>query len=94
MIGKINESTVSEKDLLEQGYKKYRGKDMDIFFNRSICQYAAECVRGNPEVFDTSRRPWILPDNGSVAYNEEILNRCPTGALKYIIKDKSKNNSA
>ena len=46
----------------DAGRKEYRGRDVTISFDASRCLHAAECVRGLPEVFDTSQRPWIQPD--------------------------------
>ncbi|MBO0477402.1 (4Fe-4S)-binding protein [Vagococcus sp. DIV0080] len=83
-----NEATVSEKELLEAGYRKYDGEDMSIFYSRDICEHAGKCVKGNPEVFEVGRRPWIITDNGEVNHTADVINQCPTGALKYIKKEK------
>lgn len=77
---------MTEKALLESGYRKYSGKDTDIYFNLSICQHSGNCVRGNKDVFDTKRKPWIVADN---AFKEDVIrviDTCPSGALKYIVK--------
>ena len=86
-MSNINKALILEQELLESGYRKYSGDTMDIFYNKNLCEHAAKCVNGNPEVFDTSRRPWIMTDNGSNEENEAVLNLCPTGALKYILKE-------
>lgn len=85
----INEATVSEKELLNAGYRKYSGETMDIFYSQQICEHAGKCVRGNPEVFEVGRRPWIITDNGTTENNEQVINTCPTGALKYIKKENA-----
>lgn len=82
-----NLSTVSEEELLAQGYRKYPGEELDIFYNKDICQHVGNCVRGNPEVFEVKRRPWIIADNGTLEDNQRVLDSCPTGALKYLLKD-------
>ncbi len=41
--------------------RNYSGPIIDVSFDRAICQHAAECIRGMPDVFDTKRRPWINP---------------------------------
>ena len=28
--------TLTEKELIEKGYKKYTGKDIDVFYNRHV----------------------------------------------------------
>ena len=86
-MSNINEANVTETELLDAGYRKYSGKEMDIYYNQQICEHAGNCVRGNPDVFEVGRRPWIITDNGETKSNERVLNSCPTGALKYIKKE-------
>lgn len=65
--------------------KRYTGPLVDVSFDGDICQHAAECVRGMPEVFDTAKRPWIDPgvaDTPEAADRlREVIRRCPSGAL-------------
>jgi uncharacterized Fe-S cluster protein YjdI len=82
---KIDQKLVTEEELLALGYRKYRGKDMDIYYSKDICQHVGNCVRGNPEVFEVGRKPWVLVDCGEVKENIRIIDTCPSGALKYII---------
>jgi uncharacterized Fe-S cluster protein YjdI len=62
--------------------RTYTGTDVDVSFDTARCRHAAECVRGLPSVFDTKRRPWILPDGGDPEALVEVVSRCPTGALR------------
>jgi uncharacterized Fe-S cluster protein YjdI len=62
--------------------RTYHGTDVDVSFDASLCQHAAECVRGLPAVFDTGRRPWILPDGAAADDVIEVVGRCPSGALR------------
>ena len=62
---------------------KYRGKEIEVTFDAKRCIHSAECVRGLPLVFDTSRTPWVLPDAAESDKVAEIVRRCPTGALHY-----------
>ncbi|MEY8457719.1 (4Fe-4S)-binding protein [Lactococcus ileimucosae] len=81
---KINNQEATVENLIEAGYRRYRGEEMDIYYNANICEHVGECVRGNPAVWEVGRKPWILPDNGEKLDNQRIINRCPSGALKYI----------
>ncbi|HAP15405.1 (4Fe-4S)-binding protein [Lactococcus muris] len=81
---KINGQEATVENLTEAGYRRYRGEEMDIYYNANICEHVGECVRGNPAVWEVGRKPWILPDNGEKLDNQRIINRCPSGALKYI----------
>lgn len=62
--------------------KTYTGERVDVSFDAAVCEHAAECVRGLPEVFDTRRRPWILPDGAEAERVVEVVGRCPSGALR------------
>lgn len=66
--------------------KMYTGPIVDVSFDLDICQHAAECVRGMPTVYDTSKRPWINMDavNTSESADQfrDVTLRCPSGALQ------------
>lgn len=63
--------------------RRYDGRDVVVTFDGARCLHAAECVRGLPDVFDTGRRPWVLPDAAPAERVAEVVRRCPTGALRY-----------
>lgn len=62
--------------------KTYVGKDVSVSFDPAVCEHAAECVRGLPAVFDVKQRPWIQPDNADAETVEQVVARCPSGALR------------
>ncbi len=66
--------------------KLYTGPIVNVSFDGALCKHAAECVRGMPAVFDTSKRPWIDPgvaDTDELANQlREVVGRCPSGALQ------------
>lgn len=70
--------------------KLYYSKNIDVTFDPKRCIHAAECVNNLPEVFDTTRRPWILTDNADPDRLAQVVMRCPTGALHFIRKDGGK----
>lgn len=74
---------MTEAELLEIGYRKYDGQEVDVFFNKDICTHSQNCIKGNASVFDLERRPWILPDGAATSEVMEVIDRCPSGALKY-----------
>jgi len=74
--------------------KLYYGKNIDVTFDPKRCIHAAECVNNLPEVFDTSRRPWILTDNADAGEVAQVVVRCPSGALHFIRKDGGKPEAA
>ncbi|MGF9853565.1 (4Fe-4S)-binding protein [Bacillus paramobilis] len=71
-------------------YKRYTGKDIDVFFDAEICAHAAKCVKGLPEVFDINKKPWVNANGAEADKIAKVINQCPSGALKYIRKDSNK----
>jgi uncharacterized Fe-S cluster protein YjdI/CDGSH-type Zn-finger protein len=63
----------------------YTTPEITVTFDAGRCIHAAECVRGLPEVFDTSRPRWIRPERAPAADVAEVIRRCPTGALHYTL---------
>ncbi|MGC4106389.1 MAG: (4Fe-4S)-binding protein [Thermomicrobiales bacterium] len=59
---------------------------MNVSFDGAVCEHAAECVRGMPEVFDTAKRPWINPEVANTPeradHLRDVIRRCPSGALR------------
>jgi len=66
---------------------KYKGKDINVYFTVDRCTHVAECVRGAPEVFDPTRRLWVIADAAEPEKVAEVIMRCPTGALHFERKD-------
>jgi uncharacterized Fe-S cluster protein YjdI/CDGSH-type Zn-finger protein len=63
--------------------KVYRGRDIEVSFDLDLCIHVAECLRGQRDVFELNRRPWILPDAAGADEVAEVVQRCPSGALLY-----------
>jgi len=67
----------------EQMRKVYRGQDIEVSFDLDICVHIGECLRGQRQVFQLHRRPWILPDLAAADEVADVIQRCPSGALLY-----------
>jgi uncharacterized Fe-S cluster protein YjdI/CDGSH-type Zn-finger protein len=63
--------------------RHYADEAIDISYDERRCIHAAECVSGLPAVFDTARRPWILPTGASPDAIAAVIAKCPTGALHF-----------
>ncbi|WP_033326079.1 (4Fe-4S)-binding protein [Streptomyces yerevanensis] len=63
--------------------KAYEAPEITVTFEARRCLHATECIRGLPEVFDPSRRPWIQPGAAPADRLAEVVRRCPSGALQY-----------
>lgn len=79
---------MTEKELLDKGFRKYAGTKVDVSFNKDICQHSGVCVNGLSEVFNLNRKPWILPDNATEEELIKLIDSCPSGALQYIVKNE------
>lgn len=70
-----------------EGISSHAAEGVTVFFDKTRCTYAAECVRGLPAVFDRGRKPWIDPAAASADQIAEVVRRCPSGALQYDLAD-------
>jgi len=78
---------MSESETGRRGTREFRGAAVVIRYDAARCIHAAECVRGAPEVFDPTARPWIDPDRGEAEHLAAVVRRCPTGALTLTYAD-------
>lgn len=60
---------------------EYRGRQVAISYDETVCTHAGECVGKFPAIFDVNRKPWIDPDSGSVEDAKAAIRNCPSGAL-------------
>ena len=67
--------------------RAYTGEEIDVTYDAGRCIHVAECLRRLHDVFDTTRRPWILPDNATADDVAETVMACPSGALQFARKD-------
>jgi uncharacterized Fe-S cluster protein YjdI len=58
--------------------RAYAAPEVTVFYDRGRCRHYAECVRGLPQVFDPTRRPWIRADLADADTVAEVVRRCPT----------------
>lgn len=63
-------------------FKRYPGENVTVLYDVKRCIHAAECVHGLPTVFDPEKRPWIQPANTACGDIEQVVARCPSGALR------------
>ena len=73
---------------------KYKGDNVDVRWNGRLCIHIGECGRAKGELFVGGRKPWCKPDLVSNEEVEDVVERCPTGALTYEYKDGSRTEKA
>jgi uncharacterized Fe-S cluster protein YjdI len=62
--------------------KLYSNGEIEVSWEPALCIHSGICAKGMRAVFDPTRVPWIVLENGA---SEEIVaqvGRCPSGALK------------
>ncbi len=61
----------------------YEGKEATVNYNPLLCSHAAECGRLASNIFNPAQKPWVQPDNGTMAELEAVIAACPSGALSF-----------
>jgi len=65
-----------------------------VSWNGKLCIHIGECGRAEGELFVAGRKPWCQPDLASDDEAEEVVLRCPTGALSVKFADGSRVEQA
>lgn len=63
--------------------KEYGNDHIVVTWEPAYCIHAANCLKAAPEVFDRSRRPWILVEAANADRIAQAVMKCPTGALHF-----------
>jgi uncharacterized Fe-S cluster protein YjdI len=64
----------------------YETPEIVVTFDPSVCIHSGVCVRGLPAVFDVGRKRWVRPELAPAALVAAQVERCPSGALQYQLK--------
>lgn len=73
---------------LEDKRDKYVGKEITVFDNRKVCAHAGICTDNLAAVFRMKQEPWIDADAASIDEIIDIIQKCPSGALSYTLKNE------
>ncbi len=58
---------------------------MKIQWDENQCSHSGQCVKSLPEVFKVENGQFIIePDKGTEGKVVDVINECPSGALKRI----------
>lgn len=78
-------SSAADKDHPRNKAIAYRGKvegvDVSVSYTPMLCSHAAECQRLQKSVFNPAQKPWVQPENGTLAGIRAVVFACPSGAL-------------
>ena len=73
---------------------RYEADGIAVTYEARRCIHAKECVQGLPAVFDPKRKPWVDPLAAKADAVARVIERCPTGALKYERRDGAPQEAA
>lgn len=65
----------------------YESDAIKVIWDQKRCIHAAECVNGLNDVFDPEKKPWIQPEKSSANQIIDVIEKCPSGALHYEVKN-------
>ncbi len=68
---------------------KYPGKEATVAWHGELCIHIGECGRAKGDLFVGGRQPWCDPDVSNNDAIEDVVMRCPTGALSMELADGS-----
>jgi CDGSH-type Zn-finger protein/uncharacterized Fe-S cluster protein YjdI len=63
--------------------RTYENDRIRVHWEAARCIHTGICLHALPDVFDTSRRPWVEIDSAAAEEVADAVERCPTGALRY-----------
>lgn len=68
--------------------KEYAKGDFTVVWKPKKCIHSEICWKTLPEVYDPKGKPWINPENASVEALKSQIDKCPSGALTYTLKEE------
>lgn len=73
--------------------KEYTKGDFTVVWKPRRCIHSEICVKILPEVYNPNEKPWIKAENASIDELKDQINKCPSGALSYYLKNESKKST-
>ncbi len=67
--------------------KNYSNGELTVVWKPNLCIHSGVCVRTLPKVYNPKEKPWIKPENASTEDLKAQINKCPSGALSYIMNE-------
>ena len=72
--------------------KEYTNGDLTVVWKPRLCIHSEICVKTLPEVYKPNEKPWIQAENASEEELKAQIEKCPSGALTYYLKNESEQS--
>jgi len=72
---------------MEDNTKKYDNGEITVIWKPDLCAHSANCVKGLPQVFNLAQKPWINVHAANAKAIIDQVDKCPSGALSYVLND-------
>lgn len=72
----------------------FPGEKVDVVWDGRLCIHIGECGQAKGDLFVGGRKPWCQPDLVSPGEVKGVVERCPSGALYYEVKDGGETEKA
>lgn len=67
--------------------KEYETDDLTVVWKPSTCIHSEKCFKGLPNVFNPNNRPWVNVGGAAGLDIKNQIDKCPSGALSYKLKN-------
>ena len=68
--------------------KKYSNGELTVVWKPGLCIHSGVCVRTLPQVYNPKEKQWVKPENASTEELKSQINKCPSGALSFLMNDQ------
>ncbi len=72
--------------------KEYDKGDLTVVWKPRLCIHSEVCVKTLPEVYRPTEKPWIRTEFASIDELKDQIEKCPSAALSYYMKNESDND--
>jgi uncharacterized Fe-S cluster protein YjdI len=73
--------------------KEYSNEDLTVVWQPGKCIHSEKCYHGLSEVFNPNNRPWINIEGATSSVIKSQIDKCPSGALSYKLKNENSEKS-
>jgi putative redox protein len=71
---------------------RYANDKITVEWKPEFCQHSGRCFTQLPEVFDPKVKKWINPNGADAERIKEQVEKCPSGALRFVYNDERDKN--